>query len=183
MYIPNILTLLRFLLILPLACALQEQNFRVALVIFIIASVSDVLDGYLARRYQLVTRIGAILDPLADKLLIFVSFGMLWLLALVPTWLLVVIISRDFLIISGAVFYHYYYGAYELEPTFISKANTFAQVFLVLLLMLREAKLLGLGAWFDTAAMVLLSLLAVISFGQYLYISLSRGWTAHHDNS
>ncbi len=96
------------------------------------AGFSDGLDGFLAKQYGWQSRLGSILDPLADKLLLVCSFITLTWLELIPLWLLIAVLMRDLLIVIGGVVFHYTLGRFEMQPTRISKLNTFIQIIFVL---------------------------------------------------
>lgn len=131
--IPNLITLMRLLLVVPVAVAILSGHFILALMLFAIASISDGADGYLARRYHWASRFGAILDPIADKLMLIVAFLLLTYIGELPTWLAAVVIGRDLIIVAGAAIYHILFGEYELSPTLLGKLSTAAQFILVLL--------------------------------------------------
>lgn len=131
--IPNIISLLRILLVLPVVYLLLQGEFAWALLLFLIAGISDGVDGYLAKRNHWQSRLGSILDPLADKLLLISSFMVLGWLAVIPMWLVLAVLLRDLVIIIGGVAYHVLIGEYEMTPTIVSKMNTFAQISLVLI--------------------------------------------------
>ena len=129
--IPNIISIIRFLMIPPAVWALFHDRALVALVLFTIAGISDGIDGLLARRYGWITRLGSILDPLVDKFMmagIYISLG--WLGAL-PWWLVATVFGRDVLIIGGALGYHFIKGRYSMDPHILSKLNTLLQIVLV----------------------------------------------------
>ena len=130
--IPNIITALRFLLVPPVVILLLQERFTAALIVFGVAGLSDGLDGFLARRFDWRSRLGGIMDPLADKLLVVSSFVTLGLLGLIPAWLVLLVILRDLVIIAGATFYHMRIEQFDAEPSVASKLNTAAQVLLVL---------------------------------------------------
>ena len=111
---------------------MRERAFGIALILFFVAGISDGIDGYLAKRNHWASRLGSILDPLADKILLVSSFIMLALLSYLPFWLVAVVLLRDLTIVIGATIYHLVVGKYEMAPTFISKLNTFMQIVLVL---------------------------------------------------
>ena len=130
--IPNIITALRFLLVPPVIILLLQERFTAALIVFGVAGLSDWLDGFLARRFDWRSRLGGIMDPLADKLLVVSSFVTLGWLGLIPAWLVLLVILRDLVIIAGATFYHMRIEQFDAEPSVASKLNTAAQVLLVL---------------------------------------------------
>jgi cardiolipin synthase len=128
--IPNLISLLRIVLVLPTVVALANEQFVFALVLFAIAGISDGLDGYIAKRYHYESRLGTILDPLADKLLLVATYVLLALKELLPMWLMITVVGRDLLILAGAGLFYLVVGAYEMAPTLISKFNTLAQILL-----------------------------------------------------
>jgi len=113
-----------------------EQRFDIALVLFAIAGISDGLDGYLAKRNQWQSRLGGLLDPLADKVLLVSSYLALAILGLIPVWLMGLVILRDLVIVTGALVYNFQVTELEAAPSMVSKLNTVAQIFLVLLVVL-----------------------------------------------
>jgi cardiolipin synthase len=130
--IPNVITVFRFLLVPPLVLLLLREQFGLALLIFGIAGFSDALDGYLAKRFNWTSRLGALMDPLADKLLLVSSFITLGWLQQIPLWLVGVVILRDLVIVGGALVYNFRIERLEAEPSMVSKLNTFTQIMLVL---------------------------------------------------
>jgi len=149
--IPNLISIARIMLVLPVALLLLKEQYSWALLLFFIAGVSDGLDGYLAKHFGWRSRLGSILDPLADKLLLVTSFLCLAWVGLIPIWLVVLVMGRDVVIVLGALAFHCLVGRYDMAPTWISKLNTVLQITLVLALVLSnglyklpEALLLGL---------------------------------------
>ena len=130
--IPNIISIIRIVLVLPFIVLMLRQDFTWALILFFVAGISDGIDGYLAKRNNWISRLGSILDPLADKLLLVSSFVALGWLNILPLWLVVAVLLRDVVILGGALAFHFVIGRYEMEPTIISKLNTFFQIMLVL---------------------------------------------------
>ncbi|MGI9290479.1 MAG: CDP-alcohol phosphatidyltransferase family protein [Gammaproteobacteria bacterium] len=122
--IPNLICVLRILLVVPIIHYLINLEFRSALVLIVIAGLSDGLDGFLARRFNWTSRFGGLLDPLADKLLFVGVFGSLTWVGLVPLWLLAVVLARDIIIVSGAVAYEMLIGPVEPNPSKVGKLNT-----------------------------------------------------------
>lgn len=129
------ITLLRFLLAPLLVWVLLNEHHTAALGVFLLGSLSDALDGYIARRFNQCTPLGALLDPLADKLL--VACGMLTLLwqGHFPLWLATIVLLRDIIIMSGAFAYRRATGKLEMQPLPVSKLNTAVQFTLVLVIL------------------------------------------------
>lgn len=123
-WIPNAISILRILLILPTLELILREQYEYALWLFVIAGFSDGLDGYLAVRFDWQSRLGALLDPVADKLLVAGLFITLAYVGLIPIWLVAIVIGRDVVIISGATAYNFLIGPVPGEPTLISKLNT-----------------------------------------------------------
>lgn len=136
-HLPNALTILRILLVPLLALRVLQHDYTAALCITFIAAVTDGLDGLLARRFGWQSRLGGILDPLADKLMLIVSFVVLTVVGAIPLWLTLLIIGRDLVIVAGAVTYHYWIGPFDASPSMLSKVTTVFQLLLVLLILLR----------------------------------------------
>lgn len=136
---------MRILLVAPTAWALVQHRFGLALLLFFIAGVSDGLDGFLAKHYDWSSRLGALLDPLADKLLLVTSYAALTWINLLPPWLLVLVVSRDVVIVAGAIAYNFRIERLEARPTLISKLNTLLQILLVLLVIVQQV-----SPWVDT---------------------------------
>ncbi len=131
--IPNIISIARVILVFPVIWLLLHQNYRSAMALFFVAGVSDALDGFLARQFRWQSRLGGILDPLADKfLLVSVYFCLGWLGEL-PVWLVVLVILRDVIIVGGALAWHFRVEKLDASPSLVSKANTTLQITLVLL--------------------------------------------------
>jgi cardiolipin synthase len=123
-WLPNAISIMRIALILPILVLFVRGEFGWALGLFIVAGLSDGVDGWLAKTYGWQTRLGGFLDPAGDKLLVAWSFGTLAYLGYVPVWLAVVVIFRDVVIVAGSFLYHYLVRRLEGEPTRISKLNT-----------------------------------------------------------
>jgi len=130
-HLPNLITGLRILLVAPFLWALLEERYSTALLLFIIAGVSDALDGFLAKYFGWTSELGGLLDPIADKLLLMGAILALGWLNELPGWLVALVILRDLLIVGGAVSYHLLIERFEAAPLMISKLNTLVQLILV----------------------------------------------------
>lgn len=136
MGLPNWLTVVRIILIPVFVTLLVYRRPTAALVVFLLAGLTDVLDGYIARSRGSLTRLGAFLDPMADKLLLTASFITLTYLKVIPFWITAVVISRDLVLILGAALIHVAGGTIYPTPTWLGKASTFFQMATVLAAML-----------------------------------------------
>jgi len=133
MNIPNFLSLLRILLVPVIVIFLIQGSFGKALVTFAIAGITDALDGSLARLLNSQTVLGSYLDPIADKLLLTASFVTLSILGIIPSWLTVIVISRDFIILLGIAILSLIGVSYEIKPAFVGKVTTALQILTILL--------------------------------------------------
>ena len=130
--LPNVITSIRILLVVPIAMALSGHRFVETLWLFGVAAASDGIDGFLAKRFGWQTDLGGLLDPIADKLLLATVFVMLALLGSVPVWLTATVIARDCIIVLGAVAYRITLGPVVARPSRVSKLNTLCQVIFIL---------------------------------------------------
>ena len=151
--VPNLICVMRMLLAVPIVWLLGKGQYEPTLVLFAIAAVSDVLDGYLAKTFGWGSEVGKLLDPLADKLLLVSVFITLAWVGLVPAWLAAVAVARDVIISVGAAVYRWLFGPLEVRPTLVSKFNTLVQLLFVIAVVWRAAwpsfpasALTGLGA-------------------------------------
>lgn len=136
-WLPNAISLMRIALIAPILILMLQGDFGWALALFILAGFSDGLDGYLAVRFGWSTRLGGLLDPAADKLLITGMFITLAYTQQIPVWLAAVVILRDVVIVAGATAYNFIVKPVPGEPTRISKLNTALQMLFVLFVLSR----------------------------------------------
>lgn len=160
MNVPNLLTMLRILLVPAIVRLLAQGAFAPAMWLFLACGLTDVLDGFIARRFRLTTHLGAILDPLADKLLILAPVVVLAWSGLLPYWLAFAIVLRDLVIVGGAGCWYRKTGRLDMEPSRPGKINTFVQVVLVFLVMGHAAGLFRIAP--------LLPVLFAISLGATL---------------
>lgn len=126
--IPNLISVVQALFVLTILNALLERDIRGALVWFALAGLSDGLDGIIARHFGRQSRLGSLLDPIADTLLLATSYGCLAFLGLLPNWLAALVIGRDLLIFSGSLIFHFRLNTFEGKPSQLSKFNTFCQI-------------------------------------------------------
>jgi cardiolipin synthase (CMP-forming) len=139
-HLPNLVSLFRLLLICPFLFAFYHQAYSTAFSIFLIAGITDAIDGWLARQFHLQTQLGHIIDPLADKLLVAASFVSLALLQQLPWWLVMLVFLRDFTLFFGATAWYYFIErSFEFTPTLLSKLNTGLQILLVMVCLIKIA--------------------------------------------
>ena len=163
--IPNLLTLARIAAVPVLILFLYEGRYGAALTVFVLAGITDGLDGWIAKRFKCVTRLGSILDPLADKILIVSTYVMLVLAGDLPFWLILLIGFRDLGIIAGVLVLNTLNGHVQMQPSLLSKVNTFLQISLVILVMVERIGLIVLGP----AAEILLWFVAVTTVASAIH--------------
>lgn len=173
-YIPNIITVFRLLLVGPILVSLLMGNYKLAFFLFLFAGLTDAVDGYLARRFQWISRWGAMVDPLADKLLMVSSYLALTYLNILPVWLLAIVLTRDVVIVTGGICYHFLIGQYDFKPSLISKANTFFQIILVIVVLSHYSYDLFNAVWMDTLIYLVL-FTTTVSMINYIWV---WGWRA-----
>jgi cardiolipin synthase len=149
-----------------------------ALVVFTLASITDLLDGWVARRQGMASRLGAFLDPIADKLLLTASFVTLTYLRVLPFWITAVVISRDVILVVGALLVHIVGIRIDPHPTRAGKAATFFQITTVLLGLVARFVAVGPGL---PVVMWLTAIFTVYSGCQYLVQGMRFLHTADRD--
>lgn len=175
LYLPNILTVMRICLVIPIFISILYENFSLTSYLFLIAGISDALDGFLARRFKWTTRFGSIADPLADKLLLTTSFIALTCKGFIPVWITAVVLARDLWVVCGAVLYHYLISHYEMSPSLLSKASTFFQILLVLLILV-NLSLFSIPSILIKLTMWLTIISCIASWLSYTLIWGRRAW-------
>ncbi|HEC30187.1 MAG TPA: CDP-alcohol phosphatidyltransferase family protein [Gammaproteobacteria bacterium] len=136
--IPNLISFIRVLLIMPVVWTMLQHRYDVALALFVVAGLSDALDGYLARKYHWGSHLGGWLDPLADKAMQVSAYITLTWLGWIPLWLLAAVIIRDLLIVCGGVYYYYRVERANAAPMLIGKINTLVQILLVIVILMHQ---------------------------------------------
>lgn len=128
MSIPNIITLGRILLVPVIVWAIASNQWKIAFALFVIAGVSDAVDGFLAKRFNMASELGALLDPLADKALLVSIYVALGFWGEVPGWIVILVVSRDLMIVSAVIVSWLFGKPIPMKPLMVSKLNTVAQV-------------------------------------------------------
>jgi cardiolipin synthase len=167
--IPNLLSLLRMALVPPFIIALINGHVKRALLVVLLAGISDVLDGFIARFFNQQSLLGTYLDPLADKLLVTAAYIILAVPGLrhgafqIPSWVTVVVIARDVLLVVVAVGLYLAAGVRQFPPSLLSKITTVFQVAAVVIVLLT-----GIWPGLDTTALVLVYAVAFLTLGSGL---------------
>ena len=149
--IPNFITLARVLSVPVIFWLLVNGNSRIAFFVFLCAGISDAVDGYLAKRFNWTTELGAYLDPLADKLLIVSIYIALGVSKELPLWLVVAVVSRDILILLAVLLSWLMDQPVRIKPLMVSKINTAAQIVLAATVLADD----GFGLGLDTTRLAL----------------------------
>ena len=157
--IPNLITLGRILLVPILVWAIASGEMWIAFVLFLAAGVSDAVDGFLAKRFHMTTELGAYLDPLADKALIVSIYLTLGINGFIPRWLVILVVSRDILIVGGIMLSWVMGNPLKIKPLLVSKLNTVAQIMFAGVVL----GSLGFDIQVDTLKLVLMGLVAALT--------------------
>jgi cardiolipin synthase len=171
--LPNFLTLVRIVAIPFFLVLLASHLYLDALVVFVIGGLTDALDGFIARKMNQKTSLGAHLDPIADKLLLTSSFIMLGMMGALPLWLVVLVVSRDVVILAGFVFISFLVTErFEVQPTLMGKLSTAFQLLTIAVVLIMQANAEILNPWADDVLIVITATATVVSGIQYLYRGL-----------
>ncbi|MDO9411194.1 MAG: CDP-alcohol phosphatidyltransferase family protein [Pseudolabrys sp.] len=177
MSIPNLITLGRILLVPIVVWAILTNNMFTAFVLFLVAGVSDGVDGFLAKRFNMTTELGAYLDPLADKALIVSIYLTLGISGVIPLWLVILVVSRDILIVGGIMLSWLMGNPLKIRPLLVSKLNTVAQIAFACVVL----GSLGLGysvPQFKIVLMWTVATLTLLSIAAYL-----AEWVRHENKT
>ena len=172
-HIPNTITIARMAALLPLVWLMWHKEYKLALLVAVIAGASDGLDGFLAKKYNWQGWLGGILDPLADKLMMLCCYSVFVLQGEIPIWLYLMVVARDVIIVAGASYYHFCVGKIkQAKPTFISKTNTVLQILLILVLLISLS-----GVWILSAIhwplMIAVGVFTGLSGLHYIWLGFS----------
>ncbi len=165
--LPNLITLSRIVLVPVTIVMIADREWMSALVLFLLAGVSDALDGFLARSFNLRSELGAYLDALADKALLISIYVALAVVGVIPASIAIVVASRDIMIMGAVVVSWVMHRPVEIRPLLVSKLNTTSQIAFAGLILAAKAFDLALGYWFGTA-LVIVATLTIVSGAAYL---------------
>lgn len=168
MNFPNLITIGRILLVPVTIWLLISEAYGWALAVFLVAGISDGVDGYLARRFASQTELGSYLDPIADKLLLVSVFAAMGIIKILPAWLVLLVITRDLLIVAGVLLAWIMDQPFIMKPRAISKLNTALQiVFVALVLAIYAVKMSP--ALMVPAGTILVAVLTIVSGAYYMH--------------
>ncbi len=165
--LPNILTLSRILLLPFFAVTIIYKEYKIALLVFILAAVTDLLDGYIARITNQVTYFGLILDPVADKFFLITSFVLMSAYGFIPEWLTIIVISKDVIVLTGSLIVYLVTSRLKIEPSFMGKITSASQFALVGLILL--ALNTGGASHLHVSLFIWVAAVTVISGLHYVY--------------
>lgn len=173
--LPNLISLGRLVLVPIIVALIIQPEWQLAFLLFVVAGVSDAVDGWLAKRFNLRTEIGAYLDPLADKALLVSIYVALAVAGVLPATIAILVVSRDLMIVGAIMISWLLDKPVAIRPLVVSKLNTFAQIALAASVLAAKAFGLPLGLWF-TLALWIVAALTLASAAAYL-----TQWVRHMD--
>lgn len=165
--LPNLITVGRLIIVPLVVWFITEERLDLAFWFFLLAGISDGLDGWIARRFDLRSALGAFLDPIADKVLLVSIYVTLSVVGILPHWLVILVVSRDVLIVGAFLLTWVMEQPIEAKPLMVSKVNTAAQITLAVFVLGGEAFRLQLGPLIEIGVYVTGALTA-ISGGAYV---------------
>jgi cardiolipin synthase len=175
--IPNLITLARILLVPVVVWAITAGEMQFAFALFLVAGISDAIDGFLAKRFGMTSDLGAYLDPLADKILIVSIYLSLGFVGAIPLWLVILVVSRDFMIVGAIILSWLVDRPVVVKPLAVSKVNTAAQLVLACLVLAALAFRWNVEPVL-TLLMALVAVLTLLSIGFYL-----AEWVRHMNST
>jgi len=176
MSLPNLITIARILLVPLTVWLIISGAYGLAFLAFVVAGISDGADGYIARRYDLRTELGSYLDPIADKALLVSVYITLGFLAVLPAWLVILVVSRDVLIVGAFILSWLMDRPLKARPSMLSKINTTGQIVLVVAVLGAIELAIPLEPWL-LPSMGLVAVLTAASGALYLF-----EWVRHMAN-
>ena len=179
-HIPNILTIIRFLLIPIILIYIFTGNYILALVVFTISALTDIADGFIARKFNLVSNFGKLMDPLADKLTQIATLTSLVIKDIIPIWILIIVISKEFIMICGASFlygkdvvvYSKWYGKLSTVLLYIA---------IVFSLLTKQFALIGIWENIDLSLFTLAIIMTLFALVMYIKDLYKKGFIDKQD--
>jgi len=171
--IPNLITVARILMVPVIVWAIAADQMTIAFAVFLLAGLSDLIDGFLAKRFGMATELGAYLDPLADKAMIVSIYIALGIADVIPRWLVILVVSRDIMIVAAVILSWLVDKPVKLKPLMVSKLNTVAQILLALVVLASQSMRFEAGIAIR-ALTVIVAILTLFSVGFYV-----AAWVRH----
>jgi cardiolipin synthase len=175
--IPNLITLARIILVPVVVWLIASGQLRLAFLLFLVAAISDGVDGFLAKRFGMKTELGAYLDPLADKVLIDAIYVTLAITAVIPLWIVILVVSRDFMIVGAILLSWVVDRPVKVRPLIVGKLSTAAQIVYPGLVLAVHGYSFHVEPVL-TLVMVLVAVLTLLSVGLYL-----AKWVRHMNSA
>ena len=177
-FIPNLLTIVRIALVYPILNNIYLGNFEISIIYFIVASITDGLDGFIARKMNWQTELGTLLDPVADKILLSGSIFILWLNQYIPFYIFVIFFSRDVAILLGAAIRMTIIESDTPTPNFLGKLTTTLQIIYIAIIFLKEIIDIDFGLLPLDVFIILATILSLVVYTYNWVRDLS---TYHHE--
>ena len=177
-FIPNLLTIIRIALVYPILNNIFLGNFEISIIYFVVASITDGLDGFIARKMNWQTELGTLLDPVADKILLSGSIFILWLNQYIPFYIFVIFFSRDVAILLGAAIRMTIIESDTPTPNFLGKLTTTLQIIYIAIIFLKEIIDIDFGLLPLDVFIILVTILSLVVYTYNWVRDLS---TYHHE--
>lgn len=177
MNIANIITIIRLLFTPFIIWLILSGYYKTSFIFFILSGLSDAIDGFIAKKFNQITVLGSYLDPLADKILIVSSILVLGFIGIIPSWLLILIVSRDLAILGAVIISWLMESDLKIEPIFSSKINTFLQILYICLILLNLSNFINLntlGSIIIPYFSYIIGFFTSLSWGIYLVLWLKN---------
>tara|TARA_B100000886_G_scaffold101872_1_gene67683 strand:+ start:1205 stop:1756 length:552 start_codon:yes stop_codon:yes gene_type:complete len=171
-FIPNFLSIIRICLVYPILNNIYLGNFEISIIFFVIASITDGLDGFLARRMNWQTSLGKMLDPVADKLLLSGTIFILWLNQYIPFYIFIIFISRDIAILLGAAIQMTVVDSDTPLPNFLGKLTTTLQIIYIAIIFLKEILSFELSMFALDIFILIITILSLLVYAYNWIIDL-----------
>ena len=171
-FIPNLLSIIRIGLVYPILNNIYLNNFELSIVFFVLAAVTDAMDGFLARKMNWQTDLGAILDPIADKLLLSGTIFILWLNQLIPFYIFIIFIGRDVAILLGAAIQMTLNELDTPMPNLLGKLTTSLQIIYIAVVFLKEILILEFGILTLDIIIIIITVMSLLVYAYSWYKDL-----------
>ena len=168
-FIPNLLSIIRIGLVYPILNNIYLNNFELSIVFFVLAAITDAIDGFLARKMNWQTDLGTILDPIADKLLLSGTIFILWLNQYIPFYIFIIFIGRDIAILLGAAIQMTLNELNTPMPNLLGKLTTSLQIIYIAVIFLKQIFELEFGIYVLDIMIILITLMSLIVYAYSWY--------------